>query len=54
MNMLKILKGATEKVGELGGAYEKASSQVSEKASSLEMLIRKQLHLLKNLLTFWR
>ena len=29
------LKGATEKVGELSGAYEKASSQVSEKASVL-------------------
>ena len=29
------LKGASEKVGELGGAYEKASSQISEKANSL-------------------
>ena len=29
------LTGATEKVGELSGAYEKASSQVSEKASVL-------------------
>lgn len=29
------LKGATEKVGELSGAYEKASSEVSEKAGVL-------------------
>jgi len=29
------LKGASEKVGELGGAYEKASSDVSEKAGAL-------------------
>ena len=29
------LKGATEKVGALGGAYEQASSQISEKANSL-------------------
>jgi len=29
------LKGASEKVGALGGAYEQASSQISEKANSL-------------------
>jgi len=32
---VKNLKGASEKVGALGGAYEQASSQISEKANSL-------------------